>query len=119
MTMPVHQNRTRLVFSPAAIDSLRASGLRQRNPERLRWTDEHLVSRYGGGVLLRVKFGDILDGAQFRALCDALGVAIETDNFEQVVRALGVPADEPGIKAWPPGPPFTAGRCRRACDAGE
>ena len=59
------------------------------------------MSRYGGGVLLRGKSGDILDGAQFRALRDAFGAVIETDNPEQVVRALGVPADEPGIRPWP------------------
>jgi hypothetical protein len=93
--------RTRLVFSQAAIDSLRASGLRQRNPERLWWTNEHSASQYGSGVLLRGKFGDIFDGAQFRELRDALGVVIETDNLEQVVQALDVPADEPGIRAWP------------------
>jgi hypothetical protein len=93
--------RTRLVFSQAAIDRLRASGSRQRNPERLWWTNEHSASQYENGVLLRGKFGDIFDGAQFRELRDAFGVVIETDNLERVAQALDVPADEPGTRTWP------------------
>lgn len=95
----------RLHFPEAAIRRLHDQGLLQRNPEKLRWTDQHPASHYGAGVLLRGKSGDLLDGAQFRALRDAFGAWIETDQPERVARALGLPwqADhhEPGIITAP------------------
>jgi hypothetical protein len=97
--------RARLVFPAEVIDSLKRQGLRQRSPERLRWTDQHLASGYGNGVLLRGKSSDVLDGFQFRALRNAFGAWIETDNKERVACALGVPWQggfkELGIKDWP------------------
>lgn len=40
---------------------------------------------------------DLLDGATFRALRDACGCRLETDDPDAVCRALGVPAGEPGV----------------------
>jgi len=36
--------------------------------ERLRWTDQHHMSSYGLGVVLRAKSGIPLDGAAFAAM---------------------------------------------------
>jgi hypothetical protein len=97
--------RARLVFPAEVIEGLKRQGLRQRSPERLRWTDQHSASSYGDGVLLRGKSSDVLDGDQFRALREAFGAWIETDSKERVARALGVPWQgkfkELGIREWP------------------
>jgi hypothetical protein len=97
--------RARLVFPAEVIEGLKQQGLRQRSPERLRWTDQHSASSCSNGVLLRAKSSDVLDGFQFRALRNAFGAWIETDNKERVARALGVPcldkSNELGIKEWP------------------
>lgn len=99
--------RARLIFPPEALAVIRRQGFRQRSPERLRWTTEHSASRYGGGVLLRGKSSEILDGYQFRILRDTYGARIETDDQQKVARALGVPwqdgLKEPGIEPWPDG----------------
>jgi hypothetical protein len=75
-------------------------------PRALRWTIRHAASHYGGGVLLYRHTKAILDGATFRALRDARGAWIETDNPERVARALGVPWQddmrEPGIEMLRP-----------------
>lgn len=70
----------RLCFPPESEAAIKNMGLRQRNPERLRWTTDHPASHYGCGVLLRGKSGDILDGASFKALNNAFGAWIEVDS---------------------------------------
>lgn len=63
-------------------------------PKSLRWSVHHAASHYGNGVLLYRNSSDILDGATFRLLRDRGGAWIQTDNQDQVRRALGVPEDE-------------------------
>lgn len=58
----------------------------------LKLDTDHPASHYGMGVLLD-KDGDILDGAQFVHLRDAMGASIETTDPARVVRALGLPSD--------------------------
>ena len=51
--------RIKLCFPPESITALARMGLRQRNPETLRWSDgPSLGSSYGLGVVLRGKSGD-------------------------------------------------------------
>jgi hypothetical protein len=59
---------------------------------QLKLDTDHAMSHYGSGVLLD-KDGEILDGARFVHLRDALGASIESTNPERVVRALGLPSD--------------------------
>jgi hypothetical protein len=68
-------------------------------PERseLTWATDRPASHYGLGVMLDVK-GEVFDGATFRALRDACGARIETDQPEKVCGALGFPVGEPGIE---------------------
>lgn len=69
-------------FSPQGESAIKALGLRQRNPETLRWTTQHSQSNYGIGVILRGKSGDLLDGRTFKALHDAFGAWIECDSAD-------------------------------------
>jgi hypothetical protein len=57
---------------------------------------EHTRSSYGLGVVIDDE-GDIFSGENFRLMRDVWGARIETDRVEDVCRALGVPAGEPGI----------------------
>lgn len=68
-------------FSPQGESAIKALGLRQRNPETLRWTAQHSQSNHGLGVLLRGKSGELLDGRAFKALHDAFGARIECDSI--------------------------------------
>lgn len=72
--------RIALHFPAAAIEGIKQLGLRQRNPERLRWTDNHPASSYGAGVLLRGKSGEILDGRGFTAMAKHFGAWVEVDS---------------------------------------
>lgn len=74
--------RIRLHFPTASIEAVKAMGLSQRNPETLRWTNQHSSSSYGLGVILRGKSGEILDGKSFAALVTAFGAWIECDDAE-------------------------------------
>lgn len=74
--------RIRLHFSPQGEASIKAMGLRQRNPETLRWTTNHPQSHYGTGVLLRGKSGDLLDGKSFAVMAHLFGARIECDTPE-------------------------------------
>ena len=66
-------------FSPQGESAIKALGLRQRNPETLRWTTQHNQSNHGIGVILRGKSGDLLDGRTFKVSHDAFGAWIECD----------------------------------------
>lgn len=72
--------KIKLFFPPEAIVAIKEMGLRQMNPETLRWTTEHPQSSYGMGVLLRGKSGEILDGRSFQAMAEAFGAWIECDS---------------------------------------
>jgi len=89
--------RIRLCFPPKAIEGIEALGLRQRNPETLRWTTDHSASHYGTGVLLRGNTGDILDGRTFAVMCKHFGAWIECDSArtkQRVENALVTAATE-------------------------
>jgi hypothetical protein len=48
--------------------------------ERLRWTDQHPMSSYGLGVVLRAKSSTPLDGATFAAMArDGWRIECDTD----------------------------------------
>lgn len=72
--------RIALHFPAGAIEGIHQLGLRQRNPERLRWTDEHPGSSYGAGVILRGKSGELLDGRSFAAMVRHFGAWIQVDS---------------------------------------
>jgi len=72
--------RIKLHFPPEAIDGIKRLGLRQINPETLRWITDHPASHYGAGVILRGKSGEILDGRSFEALAKHFGAWIECDS---------------------------------------
>lgn len=79
--------KIRLLFPEAALQAITQMGLRQRSPETLRWTDRHMASHYGAGVLLRGKSGHILDGASFAAMHKGFGAWIECDSADTKRRA--------------------------------
>jgi len=56
--------------------------------ERLRWTDQHPMSSYGLGVVLRAKSGIPLDGAAFARLARE-GWRIECDTDLERRRVAG------------------------------
>lgn len=72
--------RIKLNFPPESIEAIKQMGLRQRNPETLRWTTDHPASHYGTGVILRGKSGEILDGQGFAAMVKAFSAWIEVDS---------------------------------------
>lgn len=74
--------KIKLHFPPEAIDAIKALGLRQINPETLRWTADHPGSNYGIGVLLRGKSGEIMDGCAFEAMVKNFGAWIECDSAD-------------------------------------
>lgn len=74
--------KIKLFFPPEAIVAIKKLGLRQMNPETLRWTTDHPCSSYGIGVLLRGKSGEILDGRSFEAMHKAFGAWIECDSAD-------------------------------------
>jgi len=68
--------------------------------ERLRWTDQHPLSSYGLGVVLRAKSGVPLDGAHFAILAlEGWRIECDTDLERRRVAgalawaALGLPND--------------------------
>lgn len=74
--------KIKLFFPPESIASIKKLGLRQINPETLRWTTGHSASSYGIGVLLRGKSGEILDGRSFQAMANSFGAWIECDSAD-------------------------------------
>lgn len=72
--------KIKLCFPAEAIAHIEAQGLRQRNPETLRWTDKHPASHYRAGVVLRGNSGDILSGNAFSQLHTLFGAWIEVDS---------------------------------------
>lgn len=72
--------KIKLFFPPESIASIKQLGLRQINPETLRWTTDHPSSSYGIGVILRGKSGEILDGRSFQAMVKGFGAWIECDS---------------------------------------
>lgn len=72
--------KIKLHFPPEAISAIKNMGLRQINPETLRWTTDHPASSHGIGVVLRGKTGEILDGRSFQALAKHFGAWIEVDS---------------------------------------
>jgi hypothetical protein len=72
--------KIKLYFPESGIEAIKALGLRQNNPETLRWTTEHPASSHGIGVLLRGKSGEILDGRSFQAMHTAFAAWIEVDS---------------------------------------
>lgn len=74
--------KIQLHFPTEAIRAIDQMGLRQRNPERLRWTTEHPASHYHTGVILRGNSGDMLDGQGFAGLHEAFGAWIECDSAD-------------------------------------
>lgn len=74
--------KIKLCFPAEAIAEIKAMGLRQINPETLRWTTAHMMSHYGTGVILRGKSGELLDGRSFAAIHEAFGAWIECDSAE-------------------------------------
>lgn len=74
--------KIKLHLSAEGALAIKAMGLRQVNPETLRWTTDHPASHYGTGVLLRGKSGELLDGRSFAAMATAFGAWIECDSGE-------------------------------------
>ncbi len=74
--------KIKLCFPSGGIEAIKALGLRQINPETLRWTTGHPDSHYGTGVLLRGKSGAILDGRSFLAMHTGFGAWIEVDSAD-------------------------------------
>lgn len=96
--------RIKLCFPDAGIAAISALGLRQKNPETLRWTTEHPGSSYGKGTLLRGKSGELLDGNSFAALHKAFGAWIEVDSADtkrRVAKALATPELDDEIRIVP------------------
>lgn len=99
--------KIKLHFPPEAITAIRDMGLRQINPETLRWTTDHPASSHGMGVVLRGKTGEILDGRSFQALAKQFGAWIEVDaplTKQRVENALVTAVTEldDAIKVTPP-----------------
>lgn len=89
--------RIKLHFPAASIEAIHALGLRQINPETLRWSSDHPASSYGLGVILRGKSGEILDGRTFQAVAKNFGAWIEVDSAktkQRVENALVTAATE-------------------------
>lgn len=89
--------KIKLFFPPESIVLIKQLGLRQINPETLRWTTDHPSSSYGCGVLLRGKSGEILDGRSFQAMVKGFGAWIECDSADtkrRVENALVTAATE-------------------------
>lgn len=89
--------KIKLHFPESSIEEIKALGLRQINPETLRWTTDHASSSHGIGVLLRGKSGEILDGHSFQAMVKGFGAWIECDSLEtkrRVENALVTAATE-------------------------
>jgi len=63
---------------------------------RLTWRRDQAEGHYGLGLMLGLG-GEIFVGSHFRALRDAFGAGIETDEPGMVCGALGFPIGEPGI----------------------
>jgi hypothetical protein len=63
---------------------------------KLRIARNHPAASYGAGVLYAGS-QTIFDGHAFRALRDAVGAYIETNDPDYIRRCLGVPPNEPGI----------------------
>lgn len=63
-------------------------------PRALRWTDQHSQSKYGQGVMLYSKGGEILDGFNFRIFRDQFGAWLETSDPDRARRAMGMMLDE-------------------------
>lgn len=63
---------------------------------KLRIARNHPAASYGAGVLYAGS-QTIFDGHAFRALRDAVGAFIETNDPAYICRCLGVPPNEPGI----------------------
>ncbi len=72
--------KIKLHFPASGIEAIKALGLRQVNPETLRWTTDHSGSSHGIGVLLRGKSGEILDGRSSQAMHTAFNAWIEVDS---------------------------------------
>jgi len=73
--------------------------------ERLRWTDQHPLSSYGLGVVLRAKSSIPLDGATFAYLArDGWRIECDTDLERRRVAgalawaALGLPAEALAVR---------------------
>ena len=108
--------KIKLCFPDVGIQAIKALGLRQRNPETLRWTADHQSSSYGIGVLLRGKSGEILDGKSFAGMHHAFGAWIEVDSADTKQRVenalvtaatelddqIKVVAKEPNLVGRPP-----------------
>lgn len=85
----------RLCFTNEAIARIAENGLTQRNPERIRWTDQHAESKHGIGVLLRGKTSNKLTGEHFKILHTQYGAWLEVSNdveCRRVASALCWPA---------------------------
>lgn len=75
--------RIKLHFPAEGHAAIVALGLRQLNPETLRWTDDPgKGSSYGLGVILRGKSGEGLSGQAFLAMHKAFGAWIEVDSAD-------------------------------------
>lgn len=75
--------RIKLHFTPEGHAAIVALGLRNPNPETLRWTDDPgKGSSYGMGVILRGKSGEGLSGQAFMAMHKAFGAWIEVDSAD-------------------------------------
>lgn len=89
--------RIKLHFPAVSIEAIHTLGLRQINPETLRWSSDHPASSYGMGVILRGKSGEILDGRSFQAMVKNFGAWIEVDSAktkQRVENALVTAASE-------------------------
>lgn len=78
--------RIKLHFPASAIEAIKGMGLRQRNPETLRWTADHPGSSYGLGMVLRGKSGEVLSGSDFAAMVYSFGAWIEVDSEDAARR---------------------------------
>jgi len=72
--------KIKLYFPASSIEVIKALGLRQNNPETLRWTTDHPASCHSIGVLLRGKSGEILDGRSFQAMHTTFAVWVVVDS---------------------------------------
>lgn len=93
--------KIKLLFPEAGVETIKAMGLRQSNPESLRWTDDHAQSSYGHGVLLREHSRELLDGDAFGQLRERFGAWIECDSAatqQLVIAALAIPGLTDAVK---------------------
>jgi hypothetical protein len=67
------------------------------NESLLKIDYEHVRSSYGFGVVVD-NAGTVFGGDQFRRVRELAGAWIETDDSRAVCAAMGIPANEPGIK---------------------